>query len=88
VDVHAEEDWKCVVNLDVGHIGGVDLYGGCAVEAHMKEERGAGVEAGSTASRQTWRRSGHRQVCGGEMIGLGFRGSGTLKKKNSSDGRG
>jgi hypothetical protein len=24
-------------------------------------------------------------VCGGEMIGLGFRGSGTLKKNNSSD---
>jgi hypothetical protein len=36
--------------------------------------------------RRTWRRSGCRWVCGGEMIGLGFRGSGTLKKKNSSDG--
>jgi hypothetical protein len=36
--------------------------------------------------RQTWSRSGRRWVCGWEMIGLGFRGSGTLKKKNSSDG--
>jgi hypothetical protein len=25
-------------------------------------------------------------VCDGEMTGLGFRGSGTLKKKNGSDG--
>jgi hypothetical protein len=32
------------------------------------------------------RRSRERQrVCGREIIGLGFRGSGTLKKKNSSD---
>jgi hypothetical protein len=31
--------------------------------------------------RRTWRRSRHRWVCGGEMIGLGFRGSGTLKKR-------
>jgi hypothetical protein len=35
--------------------------------------------------RRTQRRSGHRWVCGGEMIGLGFKGLGTLKKKNSSD---
>jgi hypothetical protein len=32
------------------------------------------------------RRSGDQRVCGGEMTGLGFRGSGTHKKKNSSDG--
>jgi hypothetical protein len=38
------------------------------------------------STQRTRRRSGHRRVCGGEMIGLGFRGSGTLKKKNSSDG--
>jgi hypothetical protein len=31
------------------------------------------------------RRSGHQRVW--EMIGLGFRGSSALKKKNSSDGR-
>jgi hypothetical protein len=32
------------------------------------------------------RRSGRRRVCGGKMTGLTFRGLGTLKKKNSSDG--
>jgi hypothetical protein len=31
------------------------------------------------------RRSGRQWVCGREMKGLGFRGSDTLKKKNSSD---
>jgi hypothetical protein len=36
--------------------------------------------------RRMQRRSGHRQMCDGEIKGLGFRGSGTLKKKNSSDG--
>jgi hypothetical protein len=36
--------------------------------------------------RRTRRRNGHRLVCGGKITGLGFRGSSTLKKKNSSDG--
>jgi hypothetical protein len=36
--------------------------------------------------RCTRRRSGHRWVCGREITGLGFRGSRTLKKKNSNDG--
>jgi hypothetical protein len=40
---------------------------------------------GGTWWRRT-RRSVHQWVCGMEMKGLGFRGSGTLKKKNSSDG--
>jgi hypothetical protein len=38
-----------------------------------------------TQWRQTQRRSGRRWVCGKEMTGLGFRGSDTLKKKDSSD---
>jgi hypothetical protein len=68
--------------------------------ASVEEERGAGVEAergtGVEAHtedteegarwRWTQRRSRRRWVCGGEMKGLGFRGKGTLKKKNSSDG--
>jgi hypothetical protein len=55
----------------------------------VEEERGVGVEAHAEEDawrRRTRRRSERRWVCGGEMIGLGFRGSGTLKKKNSSDG--
>jgi hypothetical protein len=44
------------------------------------------VEAVGTASRRMRRRSGRRRVCGGEMIGFGFRCLGTLKKMNSSDG--
>jgi hypothetical protein len=59
----------------------------------VEEERSTNVEAHAeegTRWRHTGRkhwRSGHRQVCGGEIIGLGFMGSGTLKKKNISDGR-
>jgi hypothetical protein len=52
-----------------------------------KEERGTSVEAVGAALRRTWRRSRRWWVCGGEMTGLGFRGSDTLKKKNSSDGQ-
>jgi hypothetical protein len=37
--------------------------------------------------RRTQRRSKHRWVFCGEMKQLGFRGSCTLKKKNSSDER-
>jgi hypothetical protein len=66
------------VNLDGGRTGGVDLDGGHAMEVHAEEERGTGVEVVGVASRQMRRRSGHRRVCGGEMTGLGFRGSGTL----------
>jgi hypothetical protein len=73
------------VNLDGGHAGGLDFNGRHAVETHVKEERGTGVEAIGAASRWTRRRSWGRWVCGREMIGLRFRGSGTLKKKNSSD---
>jgi hypothetical protein len=29
------------VNLDGGRTGGVNLNGGCAMEAHLEEERGA-----------------------------------------------
>jgi hypothetical protein len=63
----------------------------------MEEERGAGMEVHAEDPeegarwrhmRRTRRRSRRRWVCGGEMIGLWFRGSGTLKKKNSSDGWG
>jgi hypothetical protein len=59
---------------------------------HVEEERDAGVEAHAEDTeegarwRRTWRRSGHRWVCGEEMTGLVFRGLGTLKKKNSSNG--
>jgi hypothetical protein len=74
------------VNLDGGCAGGIDLNGGHAVEAHMEEERGACVEAVDAASRQMRRRSEHQWVCGGEMTWLGFRSSGTLRNKNSSDG--
>jgi hypothetical protein len=58
----------------------------------VDEERGAGMETHAEDAeegawwRWTRRKSGHRWVYGGEMKGLGFRGSGTLKKKNSSDG--
>jgi hypothetical protein len=64
---------------------------------NVEEERGTGVEThvddaveGAWWRRtwRRWRRSGHRQVCGKEITGLGFRGSGTLKKKNSCDRRG
>jgi hypothetical protein len=76
------------VNLDDGRIGGVDLDDGHVVEAHTEEERGTDVEADGAASRRMWRRSRRRWVCGEEMIGFGFRDSGTLKKNNSSDERG
>jgi hypothetical protein len=38
--------------------------------------------------RRTRQRSRRRWACGEEMTGLGFRSSGTLKKKNNSDRRG
>jgi hypothetical protein len=58
----------------------------------VEEQRGVGMEAHTKDTeegaqwRRTRRRSERRWVCGGEMKGLGFRGSGTLKKKNSRDG--
>jgi hypothetical protein len=58
----------------------------------VEEERGVGMEAHTddmeegTRWRSTRRRSGHRRMCGRKMTGLRFRGSGTLEKKNSSDG--
>jgi hypothetical protein len=76
------------VDLDCGCASGVDLDSRRAVEAHAEEEQGTSVEAVGATSWRTRRRRGHRRVCGGEMIGFGFRGSGTLKKKNSSDERG
>jgi hypothetical protein len=60
-----------------------------AVPGHfdVEEERGANVEAHMEGTRRRQkRRSGRWRVCDGEMTGLGFRGSGTLKKKNGSDG--
>jgi hypothetical protein len=71
------------VNLDGGHAGGVDLDGGTRWRHTWRRSK---VPA--------WRRSTRRRadtedewapVGGGEMIGLGFRGSDTLKKKNSSN---
>jgi hypothetical protein len=81
VEAHTEEERARDVNLNGGCVGGVDLDGGRAVEAHAEEERGADVEAVSAASRRMWRRSGCRWVCDGEMIGLEFRCSNTLKKE-------
>jgi hypothetical protein len=53
----------------------------------MEEERGTGVEAHMEEGMQwRWTRRTRMTVCGGEMTGLGFRGLGTLKKKNSSNG--
>jgi hypothetical protein len=46
------------------------------------------MEAVGMTSRRMRRRSGRRWVCGGGMTGLGFRGPGTLEKKNNSDERG
>jgi hypothetical protein len=37
-------------------------------------------------TRRTRWKSGRQWVCGEEMTGLGFKGSDTLKNKNSSDG--
>jgi hypothetical protein len=54
-------------------------HGGREVEADADAE-------GAWYRRTRWR-SGLRQVCDGEIAWLGFRGSGTLKKKNSSYGR-
>jgi hypothetical protein len=71
----------CGVNLDGECACGVDLDSGCAVEAHVEEERGTDVEAINVASRRTQRRSGRQWMCGREMIGLGFRGSGILKRR-------
>jgi hypothetical protein len=39
------------------------------------------VEAIGAASRRTQRRSGRRWVCGGEMAGFVFRGSGTPERR-------
>jgi hypothetical protein len=83
VEAHAEEERGVNMNLDCGH----------TVEVHMEEEQGADVEVHVEDAEEgaplscTRRRCGHRRVCGGKMTGLGFRGSGRLKKKNSSDGR-
>jgi hypothetical protein len=53
----------------------------------MEEERGTDVEAHMEEGMQwRWTRRTRMTVCGGEMTGLGLRGLGTLKKKNSSNG--
>jgi hypothetical protein len=88
----AEEEQACGVNLDGGRAGGMDLDGGGGATSRRMRRRtgwqGANIEAVGTASRQTRRRSDRRRVCDAEMIGLWFRGPGTLKKKDSSDRRG
>jgi hypothetical protein len=67
------------------------------VEVHAEEERGTSVEAHAEdmeegvrwrCTQRTRRRSGRRRMCGREMTGFGFRGSSTLKKKNSSNRQG
>jgi hypothetical protein len=75
---------RCV-NIDGKRAGDMDLDGGRVLEVHAEEERGASVEAIGVASRWTRRRSERRLVCDGEMTELGFSGSDTLKKNNSSD---
>jgi hypothetical protein len=45
------------------------------------EEWGTGVDAIGAASRRTRRRSGRRWVCGDEMAGFVFRGSGTPERR-------
>jgi hypothetical protein len=54
------------------------------VQGTSVEEHAYDVEEG-TRWRQMLRRSGHQRVCGREMKGLGFRGSGTHENKNSSN---
>jgi hypothetical protein len=74
-----------------GHGGEGQANGAVLERFDMEEERGDSVEAHAEDAeegvpwRRTWRRSGRRWICDGEMIGLGFRGSNTLKKKISSD---
>jgi hypothetical protein len=58
VEVHAEEEQVRGVNLDGGRAGGVDLNGGCTVEAHVEEELGVHMAWTLTAGarwRCTWR---------------------------------
>jgi hypothetical protein len=94
-----EEEWHFTIpGHTVPERFDVEEEWGAGVEewgTSMEEEWGAGVETciedveegmWSRRTRRMWRRSGCRQVFSGEMIGLGFRGSGTLKKKNSSNG--
>jgi hypothetical protein len=102
VEVHAEEERVRGVNLNGRRAGGMDLDGGRAGGLDLDDggdaalrrtwrrsgRWGAHVEVVDVVLRQTLRRSGRRWVYGGEMIGLWFRGLGTLKKKNSSDGWG
>jgi hypothetical protein len=52
VEAHSEEERVRGVNLDGRPVGGVDLNGGDAVEAHTEEERGADVEVVGAASRR------------------------------------
>jgi hypothetical protein len=85
--------WRSVVPMELPGRGGEGRADGAVPgRFNVEEERDAGVEAHAEDTedgawwRQTWRRSGHRWVCGEEMTGLVFRGLGTLKKKNSSNG--
>jgi hypothetical protein len=72
--------------------GGVD--GAVPGRFDVEENRDTDVEAHTedvvegARWRQTRRRSRHRRVCDREMTELGFRGSGTFKKKNCTDVRG
>jgi hypothetical protein len=92
VEAHAEEERARGVNLDGGRTGGVDLDGGGGTTSRharrRSSRRGANVEAIGVTSRRTQRRSGRWRMSDKEITGLGIRGLGTLKRKNSSDKRG
>jgi hypothetical protein len=74
-----------------GHGGEGRANGAVLRRFNMEEERGDDVEAHTEDAeegvpwRRTRRRSERWRICDGEMIGLEFRGSNTLKKKISSD---
>jgi hypothetical protein len=95
VEVHAEEERVRGVNLNGGRAGGMDLDGRRAGGLDLDDggdatsrrtwrrsgRRGAHVEVVGVVLRQTLRRSVHRRVYGGEMIGLWFRGLAHLKRR-------
>jgi hypothetical protein len=91
-EVWIQQRRRSVVPMVVpGHDGEGRADGAVLRHFNMEEERGADVEAHAEDMeegawwRRTRRRSGRQWVCDKEMKGLWFRGSGTLKKKNSSD---
>jgi hypothetical protein len=83
---------RSVVSMEVPGCGGEGRADDVVPQRFdVEEERGADVEAhtedAEDGARWRWTRSRsrHRWVCGGKMKGLGFRCSGTLKKKKNSD---